>query len=104
MVWFWRYHETPGIYSSVELCKERNNVMPQMSSADVSQALAALINNLEMDDDGDCSDLYHAHARAFTDDGMLTDDDGFTIKLPNGSEFQVTVIMSRRSKDGPARL
>lgn len=78
--------------------------MREMNSADVTQALMELIDTLEMDDCGDCSDLYHARTRTFAADGMLTDDDGFTIKLPNGSEFQVTVIMSRRSKDGPARL
>jgi len=33
--------------------------------------------------------------RTFADAGLLTRDDGFVIRLPDGAEFQVTVTQRR---------
>jgi hypothetical protein len=56
----------------------------------VAQLLAEAVES----DDVEFSD-YHPSTRSFVADSMLTRQAGFTIKLADGSEFQVTVIQSR---------
>lgn len=38
--------------------------------------------------------------KSFQDGMVLTSNAGFTITLPNGEEFQVTIVKSRHAKEG----
>lgn len=42
------------------------------------------------------SELTGAEVETFADAGVLAADDGFVVTLTDGSEFQITVLQSRR--------
>ena len=67
---------------------------------EMSDALQVLLDGVSeglLDDAGveEIEELSRCEVRDFVRDGMLTSNQGFTIKMADGSEFQVTVVRSR---------
>jgi hypothetical protein len=64
-----------------------------MTASDVSERLMELVQG----DPGEGEKAFPpgAGVRSFQEAGVLTTNQGFVIRLPNGMEFQVSVIRSR---------
>ncbi|MBI3201584.1 MAG: hypothetical protein HYZ29_08580 [Myxococcales bacterium] len=70
-----------------------------MDEARLSEILVDLLDGhvVELDDAGlPADDLAGSAVETFRDAGMLTDDAGFVVTLRDGSEFQITVVQSRK--------
>ncbi len=52
-------------------------------------------------DGEDFPEMTNSRCQAFEDAGLLTTDNGVVLKLDNGSEFQISIIQSRRAR-GPS--
>lgn len=63
------------------------------TSCDADEVATAIADTLELDD---YLGVPVVNTRSFEDEGVLTDDAGFTITLADGSRFQVTVVQSLR--------
>ena len=53
------------------------------------EAMAVELGTLAGADEGE------VHVRSYAAAGLLTDDPGFVVELPDGSEYQVTVLRRR---------
>lgn len=40
-----------------------------------------------------------SRVRTYAEEGLLTRDEGLVVKLPDGNEFQITVVQSKFSKE-----
>lgn len=75
--------------------------MPIESDNEMSAALQGLLDLVTSDRDtlddlglDEAEDLAQLSVRDFGDD-VLTDNEGFTVRLTSGAEFQVTIVRSR---------
>ena len=71
----------------------------EVSTRDVAEAITEVLAY-----DGDVTDtvLADANVTTFNDAGVMTMNDGVVIDLPNGTQFQITIVCSRNSYH-PAR-
>lgn len=77
----------------------RRPVLASMDAIRLSEILVDLLDEHvdDLDDAGlPANELTGADVETFRDANVLTDDAGFVVSLSNGSEFQITVIQSRR--------
>jgi hypothetical protein len=49
--------------------------------------------------DAEVEDLAGCHATAYDEAGILTRNSGLVVRLPDGSEFQVTIVQSQYARD-----
>lgn len=64
-----------------------------MNAKDFTDELDVLLT------DNDDGDAIAAWTSTFEDAGMLTHNHGLIVRLPNGDEFQLTVVQSRQAGD-----
>lgn len=61
-----------------------------MNTQSVSQAISELLFSEEAEDVIEVSDV-----QTFEEAGVLTQNDGLVLRLPDGSEFQISIVQSK---------
>lgn len=64
-----------------------------MTDRDIQDALLAVLQGMANFDDTDLACI--ARASTYESSGILTNDAGLVIQMEDGSEFQLTIILSR---------
>ncbi len=78
----------------------KNEALPQADDPADDRTIEGIIMELL---DGTCDgedfpEMANSRCQAFQDAGMLTRDAGVVLKLDDGSEFQVSIIQSKRAR------
>ncbi len=61
-----------------------------MNEQQMTEALVAMVFGDEPE-----TDVAFAEVQSFAEAGVLTNNEGFVVRMEDGSEFQVTVVQSR---------
>ncbi len=81
----------------------KNEALPQADDPATERTIEGILMELI---DGTCDgedfpEMQNSRCQAFEDAGLLTTDNGVVLKLDNGSEYQISIIQSRRAR-GPS--